>query len=110
MFEVVITSVRPNINNDFFRYDSDLYDYIEEVYFQTKKLLKRKTSVSDNLATETCIMIFDCRDSWVEYKTDPIIHYQDMRKVRFNMYYRIAVSTNAKEINIVKDLYNIYLR
>lgn len=110
MFKVIITSVRPNIDNDFFRYDSDLYDYIEEVYMQDGKLLGRDVSVSDDLTTETCLLMFDCKESWVAYKTDPVIHYQNMRKVRFNMYYRIAVSTNTEEIVITKDLYNIYLR
>jgi hypothetical protein len=110
MFKVVITSIRPNINNEFFRYDSDLYDYIDEAYIQDGRLFGRKVSVSDDLTTETCIMVFDKKESWIAYKTDPIIHYQDMRKVRFNMYYKIAVSTNAEEITVTKDLYSVYLR
>lgn len=110
MFKVTISSVRPDIHREFFRYDSDMYDYIEEEFIQPGKLLMMKTSVSEDKTTETCEMMFETKQDWLDYIKDPAIKYQEPIKVRYNAYYKIAVSINTEEIIVTKDLYNLYLR
>lgn len=110
MYKVNITSVRPDNNIEFFRYDSDMYDYIEEKYVQTGDLVSLKISLSEDKFTEDCEMIFDSKQTFHEYIKDPILTYQEPIKVRYNQYNRIAVSINTKEIEVYKDLYNVYLR
>jgi hypothetical protein len=110
MYKVVFESVRPDITKEFFRYDDDMYDYIDEVYFQTGKLLLKKVSVTADRTTEICEMMFENKDSFMEYMKDPVIAYQEPIKVRYNSYYKVAVSINVEEIPVTKDLYNLYLR
>lgn len=110
MYKVTVKSVRPNIQDNFFRYDDDMYDYIDETYFQTGKILLRETTVSEDLSIETCTTIFNTKADWLEYFKDPVIAYQEPIKVRYNIYHKIAVSTNLEDIVVTKDLYNLYLR
>lgn len=110
MYKVTVTSVRPNVKDNFFRYDVDMYDYIDETYFQTGKILLRETTVSEDLSTETCTTIFESKQDWMQYHKDPVIAYQEPIKVRYNIYHKIAVSTNLEDIVVTKDLYNLYLR
>ena len=110
MFKVTITSIRPNLVDDFFRYDLDMYDYIHEEFIKPGKMIARRVTVSDDQTTETCEMMFDSKDSWVAYKKDPVIAYHEPKKVRYNMIHMIAVSTNMMDIVVTKDLYNLYLR
>ena len=110
MYKVTITSVRPNIDKEFFRYDADMYDYIDELYLQTNKLIAKKVLVSKDRTTETIEMMFENKQAWFDYMKDPIILYQEPIKVRYNGYNKVAVSINAEEITITKDLYNVYLR
>lgn len=110
MFKVTVSSLRPNIHQEFFRYDSDMYDYIEEEFLQSGKLLMMKVSVSDDKTTETCEMMFEDKQAWLDYMKDPVIKYQEPIKVRYNSYYKVAVSINTEEITVTKDLYNVYLR
>jgi len=110
MYKVVITNVRPNVNIEFARYDSDFYDYIEENYSNTGKLLGAKIELSNDKLTETHSIVFDSVDSYHSFSNDPVIRYQQPIRVRYNTFYRIASSTNLSEIEITKDLYNVYLR
>ena len=110
MFKVIVKSVRPNIKDEFFRYDDDMYDYINEVYSETGKILLRETEVSEDSSIETCTTIFESKADWLEYVKDPVITYQEPIKVRYNIYHKIAVSTNVEDIPVTKDLYNLYLR
>ena len=110
MYNVVVTSVRPNLADEFFRYDADMYDYIDEVYVQPGKLVLMKVSVSDDRTTETCNMMFKDKETFYEYLKDPVIVYQEPIKVRYNLFHKIAVSINTEEIVVTKDLYNLYLR
>jgi len=110
MYKVNITSVRPDNNIEFFRYDSDMYDYIEEKYVQTGDLVSLKITLSEDKFTEDCEMIFDSKQIFREYIKDPILTYQEPIKVRYNQHNRIAVSINTKQIEVYKDLYNVYLR
>lgn len=110
MYKVTIQSVRPDIKKEFFRYDDDMYDYIDEIYVQSGKMLMKKVSVSLDRTTETCDMMFENKDAFYEYLKDPVIKYQEPIKVRYNSYYNVAVSINTEEIPVTKDLYNLYLR
>jgi hypothetical protein len=110
MLRVVVTSIRPDIQSGFFRYDHDIYNWIDEKYIQPGKLINQKITVSDDLTTETHEMIFESKDAWVEYCEDPILKYHKKIKARYNLFHRIAVSMNADEIVITRDLYNLYLR
>ena len=110
MYKVVITSVRPAKNVDFFRYDSDMYDYIDEVYVQPGRLFVMKVSLSDDKMIEYCEMMFEDKQTWQSFSKDPVIYYQEPIKVRYNIYHKIAVSVNVEEILVTKDLYNLYLR
>jgi len=110
MFGVVITSVRPDISIDFFRYDHDIYEYIEKKFIETGKLINQKISVSEDLTTETHNLIFTSKADWIEYFKDPVLDYHKKVKSRYNTFNKIAVSMNADEIVITKDLYNLYLR
>ena len=110
MHKVTITSVRPNRNIDFFRYDADMYDYIDEEYVQPGRLFVMKVSLSDDRTAEYCEMMFESREAFQTYIKDAVIAYQEPIKVRYNQYYKIAVSTNTEEIPVTKDLYNLYLR
>jgi len=110
MYKVVITSVRTARNIDFFRYDSDMYDYIDEEYVQTGRLVVMKVSLSDDRLNEYCEMMFENKQEWQAFSKDPVIFYQEPIKVRYNIYHKIAVSVNVEEITVTKDLYNLYLR
>jgi hypothetical protein len=110
MYKVTITSIRPDISKEFFRYDADMYDYIDEIYLQTNKLIANKVSVSKDRTTETIELMFENKQSWVDYMKDPVIAYQEPFKVRYNGYHKVAVSIQAEEILMTKDLYNVYLR
>jgi hypothetical protein len=110
MYKVNITSIRPDNNIEFFRYDSDMYDYIEEQYINTGDLMSLSITVSEDKSIENCEMLFDSKQVFQEYLKDPIIAYQEPIKVRYNQYNRIAVSINTEEIEVYKDLYNVYLR
>ena len=110
MFKVKYTSIRPDNNLEFFRYDSDMYDYIEEQYVQTGDLISLQIKLSKDKSTEVCEMMFDSKQVFQEYNKDPIIAFQEPIKIRYNQYYRIAVSINTEEIEVYKDLYNVYLR
>jgi hypothetical protein len=110
MYKVVITNVRPDVNIKFARYDSDFYDYIEENYTKTGKLLGENIELSNDKFTEIHSMVFDNVDSYYSFNNDPVIRYQQPIRVRYNTFHRIASSTNLSEIEVTKDLYNIYLR
>lgn len=110
MYKVTVKSVKPNRQDEFFRYDDDMYDYIDETYIQTGKILLRETTVSEYSTVETCTTIFNSKEDWLDYCKDPIIKYQEPIKVRYNIYHKIAVSTNVENIPVTKDLYNLYLR
>ena len=110
MYKVIITSVRPTTNVDFFRYDSDMYDYIDETYIQPGRLYVMKVSLSNDRLTEYCEMMFENKPAWQMFSKDPVIFYQEPIKVRYNIYHKIAVSVNTEEITVTKDLYNLYLR
>jgi hypothetical protein len=110
MYKVVITNVRPNVNIAFARYDSDFCDYIEENYIKPGKLLGEKIELLDDKITEIHTMIFGSVDDYNTFSNDPVIRYQQPIRVRYNTFYRIASSKNLSEIEVTKDLYNIYLR
>lgn len=110
MHKVTITSVRPDRITNFFRYDSDMYDYIDEEFVQPGRLFVMKVSLSDDKMTEYCEMMFESKQEFYSFIKDPVIAYQEPIKVRYNQYYKIAVSTNTEEIIVTKDLYNLYLR
>lgn len=110
MHKVTITSVRPDRITNFFRYDSDMYDYIDEEFVQPGRLFVMKVSLSDDKMTEYCEMMFESKQEFHSFIKDPVIAYQEPIKVRYNQYYKIAVSTNTEEIIVTKDLYNLYLR
>jgi len=110
MYKVTISSVRPDTTKEFFRYDSDLYEYIDEVYLQTSKLVGKKVLITKDRTTEIIELMFENKQTWIEYMKDPIIVYQEPFKVRYNGYNKIAVSINVEEVVIAKDLYNVYLR
>jgi hypothetical protein len=110
MYKVTIKSIRPDTTKEFFRYDDDMYDYIDEAYLQTNKLLGKKVSITKDRTTETIELMFENKQAWLEYMKDPIIVYQEPIKVRYNGYNKVAVSINVEEITVTKDLYNVYLR
>jgi hypothetical protein len=110
MHKVVVTSVRTDSNIEFFKYDSDMYDYIDEEYVQPGRLFVMKVSLSNDRLTEYCEMMFENKQAWQAFSKDPVIYYQEPIKVRYNIYHKIAVSTNTEEIVVTKDLYNLYLR
>ena len=110
MYKVNITSIRPHNNIEFFRYDADMYDYIEEQYINTGDLMSLSITISEDKSIENCEMLFDSNQVFQEYIKDPVIAYQEPIKVRYNQYNKIAVSINTKEIKVSKDLYNVYLR
>jgi len=110
MHKVVVTSVRVRQEVEFFRYDADMYDYIEEVHIDPGHLIALKVSLSEDRMTEYCEMIFESKEAFQNYMKDPVIAYQEPIKVRYNQFNRIAVSINTEEIVVNKDLYNLFLR
>jgi hypothetical protein len=110
MYKVVTTSVRLNKDIEFFRYDADMYDYIEEEHVDPGHLIALQVSLSDDRMTEYCEMMFENKEAFQHYIKDPVIAYQEPIKVRYNQYNKIAVSVNTEEITVTKDLYNLYLR
>jgi hypothetical protein len=110
MFRVEITSIRPNVNCEFFRHDHDLYNYIDENFNQTGKLVGEKITISDDRTTEVQEMIFASKADWIEFCIDPILKYHKRFKAKYNLFHKIAVSMNADNIVITRDLYNLYLR
>lgn len=110
MYKVVITSIRPNNNIKFARYDSDFYDYIEEYYTKPGKILGEKIELSTDNTTEIHTILFNSVNSYNDFVGDPVIRYQQPIRVRYNTFHRIASSTNLSEIEVTKDLYNVYLR
>jgi hypothetical protein len=110
MYKVTISSIRPDTRIEFFRYDDDMYDYIDETYLQTNKLVGKKVSITKDRTTEVIELMFENKQTWIEYMKDPIIVYQEPIKVRYNGYNKIAVSINVEEVIITKDLYSVYLR
>jgi hypothetical protein len=110
MYKVTISSIRPDTRIEFFRYDDDMYDYIDETYLQTNKLVGKKVSITKDRTIEVIELMFENKQTWIEYMKDPIIVYQEPIKVRYNGYNKIAVSINVEEVIITKDLYSVYLR
>ena len=110
MYKVTISSIRPDTNIEFFRYDDDMYDYIDEAYLQTNKLVGKKVLITKDRTTEVIELMFENKQAWLDYMKDPIIVYQEPIKVRYNGYNKVAVSINVEEITVTKDLYNVYLR
>ena len=110
MFKVIIQSIRPQLEVEFWRYDPDLYDYIEETFVHTGRMLYYKVTKEEDDFTELCEMMFDSRQEFQEFMKDPVIAYQEPIRTRFNQFYKIASSINQQEIVVSKDLYNIYLR
>jgi len=110
MYKVTISSIRPDTRIEFFRYDDDMYDYIDEAYLQTNKLVGKKVSITKDRTTEVIELMFENKQTWIEYMKDAIIVYQEPIKVRYNGYNKIAVSINVEEVIITKDLYSVYLR
>lgn len=110
MYKVTFTSVKTIKRLEFHRYDPDMYDYIDEAYIQTGKLLAMKFSLSDDKMTEYCEMMFEDKKAWFDFMADKIIAYQEPIRVRYNAFNNIAVSINTEEILVTKDLYNLYLR
>ena len=110
MYKILIKSIRPDVTVEFFRYDSDFYDYIKERFVDSGSLISYQVSLSDDKQVEFCDMKFDSKQEFYEFIKDPVISYQEPYKVRYNLYNKIAVSMNTENIEISKDLYNIYLR
>jgi hypothetical protein len=110
MYKVTISSIRPDTRIEFFRYDDDMYDYIDETYLQTNKLVGKKVLITKDRTTEVIELMFENKQAWLDYMKDPIIVYQEPIKVRYNSYNKVAVSINVEEITVAKDLYNVYLR
>jgi hypothetical protein len=87
-----------------------MYDYIDEAYLQTNKLVGKKVLITKDRTTEVIELMFENKQAWLDYMKDPIIVYQEPIKVRYNGYNKVAVSINVEEITVTKDLYNVYLR
>jgi hypothetical protein len=110
MYKVVITNIRPDINVEFVRYDSDFYDYIEEHYVSCGKMLGEKIELSNDKLTEVHTMVFNSADDYNSFYNDPVIRYQQPIRTKYNTFYRIASSTNLSDIEVTKDLYSVYVR
>jgi len=107
-FNVSITSVRPNLKVDFFKYDEDIEDYIRSEFLDKNKMISRNISLSVDGLEERCVMMFNRAEDYHAFIQDEIIAYQEKIKRRFNMWFRIAVSVNFNEIPLTKNIYNIY--
>jgi hypothetical protein len=117
MYKVTFTSVRPRIIKQysgtelgFHRYDDDMYDYIDEVFISTGKMLAMKISMTEDKLTQYIEMMFDSKQDWVSYQKDSVILYHEPIRVKYNAINKIAVSINVEEIIVTKDLYNLYVR
>lgn len=108
MYKVIITSVKVNPNVEFWQSDSDIEDYIKETYIDTGKIISAETIYSDNGLEKICSINFLDKQAWTDFIKDPVMQYQEKIKLRYNNYYRIAMSVNTEDITITKDLYSLY--
>jgi hypothetical protein len=108
MFKVTITSIKIDSTVEFWESDSDIEDYIKEFYIDTGKILSAETIDINEGLTKVCIISFLNKKIWNEFLKDPVMQYQEKIKLRYNNYYRIAMSINTNDIVITKDLYSLY--
>jgi len=108
LYKVVITSVKKDLETEFWESDEDMEDYIFETYFQTGKIIEACTVTSENNLEKTCTITFKDRDSYIEFSTDEIVVFEDRHKKRYNNYYRIAMSVNTENTLVTRDLYSLY--
>jgi hypothetical protein len=108
VYKVIITSVKVDPNVEFWESDSDIEDYIKETYIDTGKIISADTVYSDNGLEKICSIDFLDKTDWTNFTKDPVIQYQEKIKLRYNNYYRIAMSVNTGDISITKDLYSLY--
>jgi len=78
MYKVTIKSIRPDTTKEFFRYDDDMYDYIDEVYLQTNKLLGKKVSMTKSQGAGFISFINDLKIK------KPVYFFQNRRALNKN--------------------------
>jgi hypothetical protein len=108
LYKIVITSTKRDLDTEFWESDSDIEDYIFEKYISTGKLISADTDCSDNGLTKICEIVFKDKESYNDFQKDPVIVYQEKIKIRYNNYYRIAMSVNINETSVTRDLYSLY--
>lgn len=108
MYKVIITSIKKDFETEFWESDSDLEDYIFETYISSGKMISANTCVSEDGLTKICEIEFLDRNCYQEFLKDPVMLYQEKIKLRYNNYYRIAMSVNTDDTKITRDLYSLY--
>jgi hypothetical protein len=111
MFKAVSRSVRPTLTKEFWVWDEDMNDYVNEEYVQSGKLLEVSTELLDNDKEQQVVYTFSNKESCNEYFQDPVIKFQEKIKLKYNLYHEIAYSLNTTgTATITRSLYTLYKR
>lgn len=108
MFKVKIKFQRKHTHQRWWHSDEDMFDYIQEEYIDTGKILEQSIVLSEDQCKKEHTIVFDCEESFNEWLTDEILVYERQRMRRFHNVNRIAHSINAYDVKVTKDLYAVY--
>ena len=79
MFTLVRKQIRPNIEVEFFNASKcsavtlEVKDYLDNQYKRTGKMISSDTVFTENGLESITTIVWDSRDSFLEYLCDPII-------------------------------------
>jgi hypothetical protein len=108
LFEVKVKFQRNSTDQRWWHSDEDIFDYIQEEYVDTGKILEQSIIISEDMYKKEHTIVFDCEESFNEWLTDEVLVYERQRMRRYHNISRIAHSINAYDVKVTKDLYSVY--
>lgn len=89
MIKLMIKETRPNIDINFFQYDQDINQYIQNNFINTGKLVFKNEVISYDQLTKITVLDFLNDSANSSFFNDKILSFQFNVKKDYNQYYNI---------------------